>query len=95
MDAAVAAGLHDRAWRLVLLQWPLIVWQVRDGWVPLLEHGLAAAEADHDPAAQSRARALLGWVLLEEGRHEQALVHLERAPDLAARAGDGAAQAVA
>ncbi|MEV7774538.1 BTAD domain-containing putative transcriptional regulator [Kitasatospora sp. NPDC086791] len=95
VEAAVAAGLHDRAWRLVLLQWPLIVWQVRDGWVPLLEHGLAAAEADRDPGAQSRARALLGWVLLEEGRHEQALVHLERAPDLAARAGDGTAQAVA
>ncbi|WP_316529509.1 AfsR/SARP family transcriptional regulator [Kitasatospora brasiliensis] len=93
--AAVAAGLHDRAWRLVLLQWPLIVWQVRDGWVPLLEHGLAAAEADRDPGAQSRARALLGWVLLEEGHPEQALVHLERAPDLAARAGDTTAQAVA
>ncbi|MBD0689494.1 hypothetical protein BG452_27295 [Streptomyces sp. CBMA123] len=93
--AAVAAGLHDRAWRLVLLQWPLIVWQVRDGWVPLLEHGLAAAEADLDPGAQSRARALLGWVLLEEGRHEEALAHLERAPDLAALAGDRSAQAVA
>lgn len=95
VEAAVAAGLHDRAWRLVLLQWPLIVWQVRDGWAPLLEHGLAAAEADRDPGAQSRARALLGWVLLEEGRPEQALVHLERAPDLAARAGDSTAQAVA
>nr|BFD95967.1 hypothetical protein KitaXyl93_73270 [Kitasatospora sp. Xyl93] len=95
VEAAVAAGLHDRAWRLVLLQWPLIVWQVRDGWAPLLEHGLAAAEADRDPGAQSRARALLGWVLLEEGRPDQALVHLERAPDLAARAGDGTAQAVA
>ncbi|MBD0671320.1 LuxR C-terminal-related transcriptional regulator, partial [Streptomyces sp. CBMA156] len=95
VEAAVAAGLHDRAWRLVLLQWPLIVWQVRDGWAPLLEHGLAAAEADRDPGAQSRARALLGWVLLEEGRPEQALVHLERAPDLAARAGDISAQAVA
>ncbi|MFE4973523.1 BTAD domain-containing putative transcriptional regulator [Kitasatospora sp. NPDC056651] len=95
VEAAVAAGLHDRAWRLVLLQWPLIVWQVGDDWAPLLEHGLAAAEADRDPGAQSRARALLGWVLLEEGRPDQALVHLERAPDLAARAGDTAAQAVA
>ncbi|MFJ7250929.1 BTAD domain-containing putative transcriptional regulator [Kitasatospora sp. NPDC098652] len=93
--AAVGAGLHDRAWRLVLLQWPLIVWQVRDGWVPLLEHGLAAAEADLDPGAQSRARALLGWVLLEEGRPEEALVHLARAPGLAALAGDRSAQAVA
>jgi DNA-binding SARP family transcriptional activator/tetratricopeptide (TPR) repeat protein len=95
VEAAVEAGLHDRAWRLVLLQWPLVVWQVRDGWVPLLEQGLAAAEADLDPGAQSRARALLGWVLLEEGRTEEALLQLERAPGLAALAGDGAAQAVA
>ncbi|WP_243437864.1 AfsR/SARP family transcriptional regulator [Streptomyces sp. FH025] len=95
VEAAVAAGLPDRAWRLVLLQWPLIVWQVRDGWVPLLEQGLAAAEADLDPGAQSRARALLGWVLLEEGRPEEALVQLERAPGLAALAGDAAAEAVA
>ncbi|MER5730598.1 BTAD domain-containing putative transcriptional regulator [Streptomyces sp. NPDC002138] len=95
VDAAVAAGLHDRAWRLVLLQWPLIVWQVRDGWVPLLEQGLAAAEQDGDPGAQSRARALLGWVLAEEGRSEEALGHLERAPGLSARAGDPAGEAVA
>ncbi|MET9698485.1 BTAD domain-containing putative transcriptional regulator [Streptomyces sp. NPDC006529] len=95
VDAAAAAGLHDRAWRLVLLQWPLIVWQVRDGWLPLLEQGLACAERDGDPAAQSRARSLLGWVLAEEGRSEEALGHLERAPGLAARAGDRAGEAVA
>ncbi|WP_327733297.1 AfsR/SARP family transcriptional regulator [Streptomyces nojiriensis] len=95
VEAAVAAGLHDRAWRLVLLQWPLIVWQVRDGWVPLLEQGLASAELDGDPAAQSRASALLGWVLSEEGRPEEALARLERAPDLAVRAGDFAGEAVA
>ncbi|MFJ9696158.1 BTAD domain-containing putative transcriptional regulator [Kitasatospora sp. NPDC101183] len=95
VEAAVAVGLNDRAWRLVLLQWPLIVWQVRDGWAPLLEQGLAAAEADHDHGAQSRARALLGWVLTEEGRHEEALAQLERAPDLAARAGDITGEAVA
>ncbi|MFI8391455.1 BTAD domain-containing putative transcriptional regulator [Streptomyces sp. NPDC085540] len=95
VEAAVAAGLHDRAWRLVLLQWPLVVWQVRDGWVPLLEQGLASAELDGDPAAQSRASALLGWVLSEEGRTEEALTRLERAPDLAVRAGDFAGEAVA
>lgn len=95
VEAAVAAGFHDRAWRLVLLQWPLIVWQVRDGWVPLLEQGLASAELDGDPAAQSRASALLGWVLSEEGRPEEALTRLERAPDLAVRAGDVAGEAVA
>ncbi|GHI82478.1 SARP family transcriptional regulator [Streptomyces spororaveus] len=94
-EAAVAAGLHDRAWRLVLLQWPLIVWQVRDGWVPLLEQGLASAELDGDPAAQSRASALLGWVLSEEGRPEEALARLERAPGLAVLAGDLAGEAVA
>ncbi|PWK63390.1 DNA-binding SARP family transcriptional activator [Streptomyces sp. CG 926] len=95
VESAVAAGLHDRAWRIVLLQWPLIVWQVRDGWVPLLEQGLTSAELDGDPAAQSRASALLGWVLSEEGRPEEALTRLERAPDLAIRAGDVAGEAVA
>ncbi|MFJ7207186.1 BTAD domain-containing putative transcriptional regulator [Streptomyces sp. NPDC098789] len=95
VDAAVAAGLHDRAWRLVLLQWPLILWQVRDGWVPLLEQCLASAERAGDHGAQSRARALLGWVLAEEGRSEEALGHLERAPDLSALAGDRAGEAVA
>ncbi|MGW6991294.1 BTAD domain-containing putative transcriptional regulator [Streptomyces sp. NPDC054946] len=95
VESAVAAGLHDRAWRIVLLQWPFIVWQVRDGWVPLLEQGLASAELDGDPAAQSRASALLGWVLSEEGRPEEALTRLERAPDLAVRAGDVAGEAVA
>ncbi|MGW0394243.1 AfsR/SARP family transcriptional regulator [Streptomyces sp. NPDC003042] len=95
VEAAVAAGLHDRAWRLVLLQWPLILWQVRDGWVPLLEQGLACAELDDDPGAQSRTRALLGWVLAEEGRPEEALVQLERAPELAALAGDTAGEAIA
>ncbi|MFI1973234.1 AfsR/SARP family transcriptional regulator [Streptomyces cinnamoneus] len=93
--AATAAGLHDRAWRLVLLQWPLIVWQVRDGWVPLLEQGLVSAEHDGDLGAQSRARALLGWVLAEEGRPREALVQLECAPELAARAGDTGGEAVA
>ncbi|MDJ0382089.1 BTAD domain-containing putative transcriptional regulator [Streptomyces sp. G-G2] len=95
VDAAMAAGMHDRAWRLVLLQWPLILWQVRDGWVPLLQRGLAAAELDGDPGAQSRARSLLGWVLAEEGRSAEALAQLERAPELAARAGDTAGEAVA
>lgn len=95
VESAVAAGLHDRAWRLVLLQWPLIVWQVRDDWVPLLEQALASAEADGDPGAQSRARALLGWVLSEEGRPEEALAQLELAPGLAALAGDANAEAIA
>ncbi|MFD3551923.1 BTAD domain-containing putative transcriptional regulator [Streptomyces goshikiensis] len=95
VEAAAAAGLHDRAWRLVLLQWPLIVWQVRDGWVPLLERGLASAELDGNPGGQSRARALLGWVLAEEGRPAEALVQLERAPELAALAGDTAGEAIA
>ncbi|WP_369184553.1 BTAD domain-containing putative transcriptional regulator [Streptomyces sp. Y1] len=95
VEAAVAVGLHDRAWRLVLLQWPLIVWQVRDDWTPLLAQGLAAAEACGDVRAQSRARALLGWVLTEEGRHAEALTHLELAPELSARAGDVTGEAVA
>ncbi|WP_317453471.1 BTAD domain-containing putative transcriptional regulator [Streptomyces sp. CBMA152] len=93
--AAAAAQLHDRVWRLVLLQWPLIVWRVRDGWVPLLEQALESAELDHDLDAQSRTRALLGWVLHEEERYEEALEHLRAAPELAHRAGDLTSEAIA
>ncbi|MFD9629247.1 AfsR/SARP family transcriptional regulator [Streptomyces violascens] len=93
--AAVAAGMHDRAWRLVLLQWPLILWRVRDGWVPLLEQALESAELEQELDAQSRTRALLGWVLHEEGRYDEALAQLEKAPDLARRAGDVTSEAIA
>ncbi|CAM5473292.1 regulatory protein AfsR [Streptomyces xanthochromogenes] len=93
--AAVTAGMHDRAWRLVLLQWPLILWRVRDGWVPLLEQALTSAELEQELDAQSRTRALLGWVLHEEGRYDEALAHLEKAPDLARRAGAVTSEAIA
>ncbi|MET7514623.1 BTAD domain-containing putative transcriptional regulator [Streptomyces sp. NPDC005480] len=93
--AAAGAGLHDRAWRIALLLWPVILLRVGDGWVPLLEQCLASAEHEDDPDAQSRARALLGWVLHEEGRDDEALVHLEQAPGLAARAGDVTSEAIA
>uniref|UniRef100_A0AAU2V5Z4 NB-ARC domain-containing protein n=1 Tax=Streptomyces sp. NBC_00003 TaxID=2903608 RepID=A0AAU2V5Z4_9ACTN len=93
--AAVAAGMHDRAWRLVLLQWPLILWRVRDGWVPLLEQALESAELEQELDAQSRTRALLGWVLHEEGRYDEALAQLEKAPDLARQAGDITSEAIA
>ncbi|MET9359844.1 BTAD domain-containing putative transcriptional regulator [Streptomyces sp. NPDC006632] len=93
--AAIAAGMHDRAWRLVLLQWPLILWRVRDGWVPLLQQALESAELEQELDAQSRTRALLGWVLHEEGRFDEALAQLEKAPDLARRAGSVTSEAVA
>ncbi|WP_405479693.1 AfsR/SARP family transcriptional regulator [Streptomyces sp. NBC_00009] len=93
--AASAAGLHDRAWRIALLLWPVILLRVGDGWVPLLEQCLASAEHEDNPDAQSRARALLGWILHEEGRDDEALVHLEQAPALAARAGDVTSEAIA
>ncbi|MFI6049667.1 BTAD domain-containing putative transcriptional regulator [Streptomyces violascens] len=95
VEAAVAAGMHDRAWRLVLLQWPLILWRVRDGWVPLLEQALESAELEQELDAQSRTRALLGWVLHEEGRYDEALAQLEKAPDLARQAGDVTSEAIA
>ncbi|MGK5731691.1 BTAD domain-containing putative transcriptional regulator [Streptomyces sp. URMC 124] len=95
VGAARAAGYDDRAWRLVVLQWPYFTRQVRDGWVPLLEQALEAAERVGDPDAESRVRALLGWVLTEEGRLTEALVHLELAPGLAARAGDLSSEAIA
>ncbi|WP_411108245.1 BTAD domain-containing putative transcriptional regulator [Streptomyces sp. c-19] len=93
--AAAALGLHDRAWRLALVQWPLMLMRIGDGWTPLLEAGLVSAEAVGDFDAQSRVRALLGWILHEEGRDAEALVHLEKAPGLAARAGDTVSEAIA
>ncbi|MGI5447571.1 BTAD domain-containing putative transcriptional regulator [Streptomyces sp. CA-243310] len=91
--AAHAAGLHGRTWRIVLLLWPLIVWRVRDGWVPLLETALEAARADADQHGESRVLNVLGWVLIEEGRIEEAVTRLGAASALAARSGDAIAEA--
>ncbi|MEH6374599.1 BTAD domain-containing putative transcriptional regulator [Streptomyces sp. KLMMK] len=91
--AARAAALHSRAWRIVLMMWPLIVWRVRDGWVPLLEAGLEAARADADQYGEARILNVLGWALIEEGRSTEALTRLEAASALASRAGDLNAEA--
>ncbi|MFI0786870.1 BTAD domain-containing putative transcriptional regulator [Streptomyces lydicus] len=93
--AARAAGLDDRAWRIILLQWPQVVWRVRDSWVPLLELALDSARALKDPYAESRVRNLLGWVLSEEGRVDEAVALLERSPGLARQAGDRLGEATA
>ncbi|MFE6777963.1 BTAD domain-containing putative transcriptional regulator [Streptomyces sp. NPDC057702] len=86
--AAHAAGWHGRAWRIALGLWPQVVWRVRDGWSALLGLALEAARADADPRGESRVLALLGWVLIEEGRPREAVTHLEAAPALARRVGD-------
>ncbi|MET7677825.1 AfsR/SARP family transcriptional regulator [Streptomyces seoulensis] len=88
VSAARAAGLDDRAWRIILLQWPQVVWRSRDNWVPLLYTALECAQAVADPYAESRVRTLLGWVLSEEGRLADALTLLEPSPALARRTGD-------
>ncbi|WP_393059189.1 BTAD domain-containing putative transcriptional regulator [Streptomyces sp. LN549] len=93
--AARAAGLEDRAWRIILLQWPHVVWRPRDGWAPMLELALAAAAARSDPYAESRVRNLLGWVLSEEGRTAEAVALLEPSPGLARQAGDRLGEATA
>ncbi|WP_327710164.1 NB-ARC domain-containing protein [Streptomyces sp. NBC_00464] len=93
--AARSAGLEDRAWRIILLQWPHVVWRSRDGWVPMLELALAAAVARSDPYAESRVRNLLGWVLSEEGRTADAVAVLEPSPGLARQAGDRLGEATA
>ncbi|MET7345494.1 BTAD domain-containing putative transcriptional regulator [Streptomyces sp. NPDC005547] len=93
--AARSAGLDDRAWRIILLQWPHVVWRVRDGWAPMLELALAAAVALDDPYAESRVRNLLGWVLTEEGRTSEAVALLDASPGLARRAGDRLGEATA
>ncbi|MFD4131419.1 BTAD domain-containing putative transcriptional regulator [Streptomyces goshikiensis] len=86
--AAHTAGLHSRTWRIVMLLWPLMARWARDDWTPLLESALAAARAEADLAAESRVRALLGWVLTEQGRTAEALACVEAAPALSARTGD-------
>ncbi|MFE6664183.1 BTAD domain-containing putative transcriptional regulator [Streptomyces sp. NPDC057697] len=94
-DAARTAGLHDRAWRIILLQWPQVVWRVRDNWSPLLELALDSARALDDAYAESRVLNLLGWVLTEEGRAAEAIALLERSPALARQAGDRLGEATA
>ncbi|WP_330239664.1 AfsR/SARP family transcriptional regulator [Streptomyces sp. NBC_00525] len=93
--AARAAGLDDRAWRIILLQWPHMVWRVRDGWTPMLELALAAALDLKDPYAESRVRNLLGWVLTEEGRTGEAVAVLDPSPGLARQCGDRLGEATA
>ncbi|MEU9561627.1 BTAD domain-containing putative transcriptional regulator [Streptomyces sp. NPDC048161] len=95
VTAARAAGHDDRAWRLAVLQWPYVVWSVRDGWAPLLEQALEASRLLDDPDAESRVRALLGWVLTREGQLSEALAQLELAPALAARAHAPSSEAIA
>ncbi|MGW1534327.1 BTAD domain-containing putative transcriptional regulator [Streptomyces aureus] len=95
VGAARAAGLDDRAWRIILLQWPQVVWRVRDNWVPLLKVALECARAECDPYAESRVLTLLGWVLSEEGRPAEALALLELSPPLARQAGDRLGEATA
>jgi DNA-binding SARP family transcriptional activator len=93
--AARAAGLHDRAWRLAVLQWPYILWNSHDGWTPLLDDAVDSAARVGDADAESRARALLGWILTQENRLTEALTHLRLAPALAARAGEKSSEATA
>ncbi|MEV0785174.1 BTAD domain-containing putative transcriptional regulator [Streptomyces sp. NPDC050423] len=93
--AAHAAGLDDRTWRIILLQWPHVVWRARDGWAPVLQLALDAAVARSDPYAESRVRNLLGWVLSEEGRTTEAETMLKPSPGLARRAGDRLGEATA
>ncbi|MEV7445688.1 helix-turn-helix domain-containing protein [Streptomyces sp. NPDC091204] len=91
--AADTARLHERTWRIVMTMWPLIVWRVRDGWAPLLETALAASRADADEYGEARVLNMLGWVLTEENRTSEALVHLEAAHALATGADDAFAEA--
>ncbi|GAA1082188.1 AfsR/SARP family transcriptional regulator [Kitasatospora arboriphila] len=95
VGAAADAHHHDRAWRLAVLLWPLVVQQPEVQWDAPLGRALDSAVALGDADAESRVRTLLGWVLTEQGRHEEAARHLESAPDLARRAGDTEGEAIA
>ncbi|MFJ9446784.1 BTAD domain-containing putative transcriptional regulator [Kitasatospora sp. NPDC101235] len=93
--AARAEDRPERAWRIAVTQWPLVVWRVLADWAPTLEAALADARACADPYAEARVLTLLGWVLAEEGRTAEAVRHLRVAPELAARAGDVLGEATA
>lgn len=93
--AAATAGHPDRAWRLGVLLWPLMVQQPRADWEPTLGHALDAAVQLGDPDAESRVRTLLGWILSDGGHHREALTHLVHAPRLARLAGDLPGEALA
>ena len=84
--AARARRLHAQAWRLGILQWPLMILRPRDEWCPLLADALDSAQRDPHAAGgdgESRVRALLGWLLIEQDRLPEALRHLEAAPAMA------------
>ncbi|MFC0842169.1 BTAD domain-containing putative transcriptional regulator [Streptomyces noboritoensis] len=87
VTAARAEHLHAQAWRLGILQWPLMVLRPRDEWCPLLTGALDSVQRDPHAAGadgESRVRALLGWLLIEQGRLPEALSCLEPAPAMAA-----------
>ncbi|GAA0612875.1 AfsR/SARP family transcriptional regulator [Streptomyces crystallinus] len=86
VTAARAEHLHAQAWRLGILQWPLMVLRPRDEWCPLLTDALDSVQRDPHAAGadgESRVRALLGWLLVEQGRLPEALSCLEPAPAMA------------
>ncbi|MGK4579001.1 AfsR/SARP family transcriptional regulator [Kitasatospora sp. HPMI-4] len=95
LAAVSSTTTPERLWRLVLLQWPLILRRVRDGWVPQLEKALRASVEVGDADAESRVRALLGWVLTAEDRLPEALECVAPAPELALRAGSAPGQSIA
>ncbi|MFE0351573.1 hypothetical protein [Streptomyces griseoluteus] len=68
VTAARAAGLDDRAWRIILLQWPQVVRRLRDNRVAAASTGLGCAQAVDGPYGESGVRTLRGGVLSKEGR---------------------------
>ncbi|RKE22231.1 BTAD domain-containing putative transcriptional regulator [Streptomyces sp. TLI_171] len=91
----IATTTPERAWRLVLTQWPLLLRRVRDGWVPQLQRALDATLETGEPDGESQVRALLGWVLVSNRRLPEALACLGPAAELAARAGNQVGRSIA
>jgi DNA-binding SARP family transcriptional activator/tetratricopeptide (TPR) repeat protein len=93
--AARADGRPERAWRIAVTQWPLVVWRVLADWTPTLDAALADARSCADPYGEARVLTLLGWVLSEEDRPAEAARALHASVDAAARAGDVLGEATA
>lgn len=88
---AAAHGWPGHAWRITQALWSYYyVSGLNAEWAEILPHGLAAAEADGDRAAQAELWHARGNLEIVAGRYDQALPYTREALRLRKAAGDAA-----
>jgi tetratricopeptide (TPR) repeat protein len=81
-------GPHPVAWRLSdTLRGYLWLRMYTVDWLAIASAGMAAAQADHDPAAQAAAQLSLGLLHWRLDQYQQAIDHSSLALELSRRAG--------